>query len=205
MTFVARDPVQVRLTGTGGQGVITAGIILAEAALRDGLNVVQTQSYGPEARLGASKSEIIISRHKIAYPQVTVPDVLLCLSEDAFKKYFRERHDDTFVLLDSNVTDEPVEDGRRIFKLPIVATALRVGHKVVVNVVALAALNALTGLVSQAALKEAVLRRVPARFRELNEAAFAAGEELASTVQEAVSGKQYRPRAESSREPGTGG
>ncbi len=186
MTFVARDPVQVRLTGTGGQGVITAGIILAEAALADGRNVVQTQSYGPEARLGASKSEVIISSRKIAYPQVTVPDVLLCLSEDAYHKYFRERHPETFVLLDSNVTDDPVEDGRYIFKLPIVATALQVGHKVVVNVVALAALNALTGLVSQPTLKAAVLRRVPARFRDLNEAAFAAGEELATAVREAM-------------------
>lgn len=186
MTFVARDPVRVRLTGTGGQGVITAGLILAEAALMEGRNVVQIQSYGPEARLGASKSEVIISTRKIADPQVMVPDVLLCLSEDAFNKYFHERHDDTFILLDSSVTDEPVEDGRHIFKLPIVATALEVGHKVVVNVVALAALNALTGLVSQAALKEAVLRRVPARFRALNEAAFAAGERLAATVREVI-------------------
>jgi 2-oxoglutarate ferredoxin oxidoreductase subunit gamma len=204
MTFVARDPVQVRLTGTGGQGVITAGIILAEAALMDGRNVVQTQSYGPEARLGASKSEVIISTRKIAYPQVTVPDVLLCLSEDAFNKYFRERHDDTIVLLDSAVTDEPVEDGRRIFKLPIVATALQVGPRVVVNVVALAALNALTGLVSQAALKAAVLRRVPVRLREPNEAAFAAGERLAVTAQEAIPrGRSHRPAVNSN--PAQGG
>src|SRR5271167_4302633 len=96
------DPVQVRFSGAGGQGLITAGIILAEAAMLDGLNVVQTQTYGPEARLGSSRAEVIISKTMIAYPEVTVPDVLLCMSTEAAKKFLPKVHAETLVVLDSN-------------------------------------------------------------------------------------------------------
>jgi len=99
--MILTDPIQIRLTGAGGQGLITAGIILADAALLDGRNVIQTQTYGPEARLGSSKSEVIISRRAIAYPQVRVPDVLLVLSEDAAKRYLSAVHENTLIIIDS--------------------------------------------------------------------------------------------------------
>jgi len=179
MKALKKDPLQVRLSGSGGQGLITAGVILAEAALLDGMNVVQTQSYGPEARLGASRSEVIISRRRIAYPQVTQPDVLLCLSQDAFEKYLPQINSDTVVIIDStNVDPKSLPEGIAIHPLPITETADQVGSKVVANVVALGAMNALLGLVSRASLKEAVVKRVPQRFRELNEKALAAGEAL---------------------------
>ncbi|HWA84234.1 MAG TPA: 2-oxoacid:acceptor oxidoreductase family protein, partial [Fimbriimonadaceae bacterium] len=95
------QPIQIRLTGAGGQGLITAGVILAEAAVLDGRYVVQTQSYGPEARLGSSKAEVIISDDPIANPQVKTPDVLICLSEESVAKYGGECHSDTLVVLDS--------------------------------------------------------------------------------------------------------
>ncbi len=173
---IEKDPVQIRLSGAGGQGLITAGVILAEAALLDGKNVVQTQSYGPEARLGASKSEVIISTQKIAYPQVTKPDLLLCLSQDAFEKYFPPTNSGVVVILDSSTIE--CEASRLIYKLPITETAIKVGSKVVANVVALGAMNALAGLVSRRSLREAVLKRVPERFRALNEQALEAGEKL---------------------------
>ena len=74
---------EIRLSGSGGQGIITAGIILAEAALYDGLNALQSQSYGPEARGGSSKAEVIISEHEINYPKVTSPDILVSLTQDS--------------------------------------------------------------------------------------------------------------------------
>ncbi len=175
---IEKDPVQIRLSGAGGQGLITAGVILAEAALLDGKNVVQTQSYGPEARLGASKSEVIISAKKIAYPQVTKPDLLLCLSQDAFEKYFPQTNSDTVVILDSSNIECEAPAGGFVYKFPITETAVKVGSKVAANVVALGVMNALVGLVSAKSLREAVLKRVPERFRALNERALEAGEKL---------------------------
>lgn len=173
-----KDPVQIRLSGAGGQGLITAGIILAEAALLDGKNVVQTQSYGPEARLGASKAEVILSSKKIAYPQVTKPDLLLCLSQDAFEKYFPQSGSDALVIIDSTSVECEAPAGRLIYEFPITETAVKVGSKVVANVVALGVMNALTGLVTPTSLRMAVSKRVPERFRALNEQALEAGEKL---------------------------
>ena len=78
---------QIVLTGTGGQGLILAGIILAEAAVLDGKQAIQTQSYGPEARGGASRAEVLISDEAIDYPKVLKADTLLAMSQEAFNKY----------------------------------------------------------------------------------------------------------------------
>ena len=78
---------EIRLSGSGGQGIILAGIVLAEAALHEDKNAVQSQSYGPEARGGASKSEVIISSEAIDYPKVTAPDIVLALTTESYKKY----------------------------------------------------------------------------------------------------------------------
>lgn len=166
---------QIQLTGAGGQGLVLAGIILAEAAMRDGNNVAVAQSYGPEARLGASKAEVIISTEKIAYPQVTRPDILLCLSQDAFDRYFCPQ---ALVVVDT--THVRVPDGNTVYKLPLVrAAAEQVGTTVVANVVALGALNALAQLVSWESLHQAVERRTPAKFREQNIRALEVGRHLA--------------------------
>jgi 2-oxoglutarate ferredoxin oxidoreductase subunit gamma len=79
--------VEFRLSGSGGQGLLLAGIVLADAAIQDGKNAVQTQSYGPEARGGASKSEVVISDGEIDYPKATAPDFLLALTTDAYRNY----------------------------------------------------------------------------------------------------------------------
>lgn len=173
-----KDPVQIRLSGSGGQGLITAGVILAEAALLDGKNVVQTQSYGPEARLGASKSDVIISKEKIAYPQIMKPDILLCLSQDSFDKYFAQTNTDTMTIVDSDHVEYGAATDKRIYALPITKRAIAVGSKVVANVVALGAMNVLAGLVDAKSLRAAVVKRVPERFRALNERALEAGEKL---------------------------
>lgn len=177
-----KDPVQIRLSGAGGQGLITAGVILAEAAMLDGRNVVQTQTYGPEARLGSSRAEVIISRGTIAYPEVTVPDVLICLSEEAAGKFASKAAKETLVILDSTNVGEDVLSAGRVVRLAITQTAERVGSRVVANAVALGALNALTGVVSRESLARAIRARVPARFAELNERALEAGEALAEGV-----------------------
>lgn len=180
------DPIQVRLSGAGGQGLITAGVILAEAALLDGKNVVQTQTYGPEARLGSSKAEVIISASTIAYPQVTIPDILLCLSLESARKYMSLVHPETLVVLDSTSIGAEVTGRGRIVRMPITATALTAGGKMVANTVALGALNRLAALVSPESLRRAVAARVPERFRTLNAAAIEAGERLAAAMESPV-------------------
>lgn len=171
-------PIQVRFSGAGGQGLITAGIILAEAAMLDGRNVVQTQTYGPEARLGSSKAEVIIADGVIAYPEVTVPDVLLCLSDEAARKYTSKVRPETLVILDSTFIPEGLACAGRVLRLPITSTAVALGSKVVANIVALAAVNAILPIVSDHALLQAIRARVPAKFRALNEKAAEAGAAL---------------------------
>jgi 2-oxoglutarate ferredoxin oxidoreductase subunit gamma len=177
-----KTTVQIRLSGAGGQGLITAGVILAEAAMLDGRNVVQTQTYGPEARLGSSRSEVIISSGVIAYPEVTVPDVLVCLSAEAARKFAQRVGPDTIVLFDSTNIPLDVSSPGKIVRAPITQTAIQVGTKVVANTVALGVLNAVASLVSHDALAQAIAERVPPRFRELNGRALAAGEALATAA-----------------------
>jgi len=176
------DPVQVRFSGAGGQGLITAGVILAEAAMIDGRNVVQTQTYGPEARLGSSKSEVIISRGVIAYPEVVVPDVVLCMSIEAAKKYGSKVGPHTLVIFDSTHVDADIPGGGRCVRVPITQAAVTAGSKVVANTVALSVLNTLLPVVSRESLLQAITARVPQRFRDLNVRAAEAGEQLAASV-----------------------
>jgi len=174
---------QIQLSGAGGQGLVLAGVILAEAAMRDGKNVAVAQSYGPEARLGASKAEVIISTEKIAYPQVTKPDILLCLSQDAFDKYFAAADEHTLVLVDSTYVQAPPVERDNIYKLPFVHSAIEhIGNKLVANIVALGALNVLAGLASWESLQKAVEQRTPAKFREQNVRALEVGRQLAQNT-----------------------
>ncbi|MTI67795.1 MAG: 2-oxoacid:ferredoxin oxidoreductase subunit gamma [Firmicutes bacterium] len=166
---------EIRLSGSGGQGLILAGIILAEAALLDGKNAVQSQSYGPEARGGASKAEVIISENDINYPKVQKCDILLSLTEKACNKYLETLKTGGVLILDSSV-DTPKRDDIKVFKLPIINTATeKLGKVMVSNIVALGALNGITDIVSAESLKKAVLSRVPRGTEDLNEKAFNEG------------------------------
>lgn len=181
-----RDSLQIRLSGAGGQGLITAGVILAEAALRDGKEVVQTQMYGPSARLGASRSEVIISDHEIAYPEVTDLDLLLCMSQEALKKYVPQANADTRILVDASTVEvgsTKYERSERIREIPITEVAQELGNKVVANVVALGVLNVTEQIVDPESLRAAVQTRVPDRFQALNEKALDKGQELAPNVE----------------------
>jgi 2-oxoglutarate ferredoxin oxidoreductase subunit gamma len=169
------DRFEVRLAGEGGQGMITAGVILAEAAaVHDGLNAVQTQSYGPEARGGASRSEVIIARRAIDYPKVTAADLLLCMSQTACDKFYEQVKDEGIIVVDStNVSRIP---SHRAVAVPISRIARETtGRTVTASIVALGLLTGLAGMVSRKALEEAVAQRVPAGTEEMNLQALAAG------------------------------
>jgi 2-oxoglutarate ferredoxin oxidoreductase subunit gamma len=168
-----------RFSGTGGQGLITAGIILAEAAILDGKETIQSQSYGPEARGGSSKAEVIISDDKIYFGRVTCPDVLLAMSQEAADKYSSDCGSGSIVVTDTLfVQDVPGTCKERI-DLPITHTAVGTcGKSLFANIVALGAIVALTHCVSEEAIEKAVLNRVPKGTEEANKKALQAGKNL---------------------------
>jgi 2-oxoglutarate ferredoxin oxidoreductase subunit gamma len=167
----------VRIAGRGGQGVMLAGFLLAQAAMTDGLNVVQTQSYGPEARLGAAKSDVIVSPDEIAYPEVVAPDVFLCLSHDAFVAYSHSVGPEALSIIDQRAVHGLEGDGAAV--LPLTDTARECGAILAANIVGLGALVGLAGLVSEQALRQALAGRVAPDSLELNTRAFTAGLRLA--------------------------
>lgn len=165
---------EIRLSGSGGQGLILAGIILAEAAaVYDGKKVVQTQSYGPEARGGASRAEVIVSNQEIDYPKVTCPNLLLSLTQESFDKYAGDLAKDAIIILDEEIT---AEADSRIIRRPILKTAKEdLGRILVANIVSLGICVAVSGVVSKEAIERAVLSRVPKGTEELNQKALQCG------------------------------
>ena len=171
---------QLRLSGTGGQGLILAGIILAEAALLDGKLAIQSQSYGQEARGGSSKSEVMISDQAIHFPKITSPDVVLAMSQEACKKYTVDTHAGTILITDTMMVKEvPDKAFKGVYELPITHTAKEeLGRSLFANIVALGALVKITGVVSVESLTKAVLSRVPKGTEEVNEKAIRLGIDL---------------------------
>ena len=170
---------ELQLAGEGGQGLILAGIILAEAAaIYEGRNAAQTQSYGPEARGGASKSEVVISDEEIDYPKVVEADLLLAMNQEACDKYFYELKKDGMLVVDSvHVQRVPTT---RAYRVPITQIAEEAtGKRITANVVALGVIVGLTGVVSQPAIEQAVTARAPKGTEELNLKALHAGIEAA--------------------------
>ncbi|MGQ9525072.1 MAG: 2-oxoacid:acceptor oxidoreductase family protein [Armatimonadota bacterium] len=180
-TFGGR--IEIRLAGSGGQGILLAGLVLAEAAaIYDGKNAVQTQSYGPESRGGASRSEIVISDAEIDYPKVTRPDFVLLMTPEAASAYGTDVKPEGIVLVDSprvSCQNCPA----RVVEIPITRLAVEVtGRPLTANIVAVGAIATLTKVASTEAVEKAVLSRVPRGTEELNLRALRAGIEAAHGV-----------------------
>jgi 2-oxoglutarate ferredoxin oxidoreductase subunit gamma len=167
---------EILLSGSGGQGLILAGQILAEAVVRDGKNTVQTQSYGPEARGGASKAEVIISNEEIDYPKVTKPDILLVMSQEALNRYAGQLNPGGTLIVDSTYILDPLPTENKVISAPYSRIAKEsLGKEMVANVVALGALVALTGVVTLESLKSALMSRIPPGTEALNNKALELG------------------------------
>jgi 2-oxoglutarate ferredoxin oxidoreductase subunit gamma len=178
------ERLEIRLAGSGGQGLIMAGMILAEAVgIHEGKFVTQTQSYGPEARGGASKSEVVISDQEIDYPPAVKPDILLCMNQTACDTYIFDVKPGGTLIVDSSLVHHLPTT--RAIGLPFTKIAREeVGREMMANIVALAALSALTGVVSPQSLEAAVLARVPKGTEALNRQALEAGIKLAEEYME---------------------
>ena len=161
---------EVRLTGFGGQGVVLAGVILARAAMYDGKEVAQNQSFGPEARGGACQSGVVISDEPILYPYVDEPDILVAMSQEALDKHTDSLKEGGTLILDSDmITRIPEKSGIKISKVAATSTATeKLGKGILANIIMLGALSSLTGIVSKKAMNRAVKESVPKGTEEIN-------------------------------------
>jgi 2-oxoglutarate ferredoxin oxidoreductase subunit gamma len=174
------ERVRLVFSGSGGQGVITAAIILAEAAtLYEGLNAVQSQTYGPEARGGATRSDVIISDSSINYPKVIDPNVLVCLTQAAYNKFSGIIRPGGLLLVDAHyVTIERKVDAMQR-EVPMYDTVMsEIGKPIVFNICMLGTLVGLTDIVSPKSVMQVVKTRIPEGFLELNQKAFDIGLKL---------------------------
>ena len=149
-----RNREELRLVGSGGQGVILASVILAEAAILAGKNAAQSQSYGPEARGGACAAQAVISNGDLGFPKVRVPSFLMALTEQSLEKYGKNLPEDCVILVDSSLEIPEWLAARKYYQAPILQAAIeQVGKPQTANIVAVAVINKLLDIVPPEVLK----------------------------------------------------
>ncbi len=167
-------------SGSGGQGVITAAIILAEAAvIYEGMNATQSQSYGAAARGGATRSDIILSNDDIDFPGVTQPNILVCLTQEAYNSFSPIIRPGGTLLTDSRFVQQERKVDAKQLELPMYEQVIEhIGKPIVFNICVLGALVGLTGLIKPGSLLSAIKDRVPRDFIDMNTKAFEIGIEM---------------------------
>ena len=167
---------EIRVAGFGGQGVVTIGRVLGSAfTIYEGVNSVNTRSYGPESRGGACRSEVVVSRGEIHYPSVRKADVLVTLSQTALDKYIADLKEDGILLIDPNSVKD-VPEKFHYYEVPAMELAQALGNIKFQNSVVLGALAALLeAMIKKESLKSAIAENVPPKTIEKNIEAFEAG------------------------------
>jgi len=176
--------VEIRFAGFGGQGIIKSGIITASAAcIHGGKNAVQTQSYGPESRGGACKSEVVISEEEIDFPKVVEPDVLIVMSQHAYNEYAENVKPGGAIIMDPDmIPHEKDLKSVKVFRVPATKIAEELGRKIVANIVMLGVFVAITSILDKNAFKESIKANVPKGTEELNLTAFERGYEYGKNL-----------------------
>ena len=162
---------EIRFSGFGGQGIITAGYILGKAAaLHDRRYVTLIKSYGPESRGGASSAQVIISDEEINYPRITKPELLVAMSQEAYAKYIEELASGGLLIIDKDLVElKHPRDDIRVQAIPATRIAESdLGRRIVANIVMLGYAAANTDVVSLEGIREAVLSSIPKGTEELN-------------------------------------
>jgi 2-oxoglutarate ferredoxin oxidoreductase subunit gamma len=168
---------RIVFSGSGGQGVITASIILAEAAVMyEGMNAVQTQTYGPEARGGATRADVVISNKSIHYPKVINPHILVCLTQESYNKFSDIVRPGGLLVTDTHyVKQERVVDARQVQLGMYEAVMEEIGRPIVLNICMLGALIGLTQVVKAESILKALEEKVDPKFMVFNEKALELG------------------------------
>jgi 2-oxoglutarate ferredoxin oxidoreductase subunit gamma len=172
--------IEIRISGLGGQGIVLAGQILGRAAVYNGKNAVQTQSYGAEARGSSAKSEVIISDGKIGFPEVRSCDVLVAMSQEAMEENIKDLKDDGILIVDSSATGNIPDAKAKIFKVPAMQTAEKTVGRLYANMVMLGAFTRITRAVNEEAMEKAIKDTFPQKALDQNIEAFRIGSQLAS-------------------------
>lgn len=167
---------QIILGGTGGQGIILAGIVLADAAVFDERFVVQSQNYGPESRGGASRADVIISDCEIYYPKVIKADIFLALSQEAFNKYIRYLHGDSCCIVDSSIDTGDLKTFKRYNIIEYTYNVLK--KPMAVNMLSLGIINGLNEAVTEDSITRSINKNVPKGTLEVNLSAYRKGYEM---------------------------
>jgi 2-oxoglutarate ferredoxin oxidoreductase subunit gamma len=169
-------------SGSGGQGVVTAAIILAEAAvIFEGLNAVQSQKYGAEPRGGATRSDVVIADSSIHYPKVIQPNILVCLSQDSYNKYYPIIRPGGLLLTDSRFVKTQRKVDAQQKEIAMYQTVMeKIGKPIVFNILMLGALIGLREVVKPDSIMKVLENRIPAEFLEMNRKALELGLALAA-------------------------
>ena len=175
---------RIVFSGSGGQGVITAAILLAEAAvIEEGLNAVQTQVYGAAARGGATRSDVIVAEEEIFFPKVIQPNVLVCLTQEAYNKFYPIIRPGGLLLTDPRYVQTERKVDARQRELEMFRTVMdRIGKPIVFNICMLGAIITLTGLIKPESIMKMLERRLPSAFIDMNRQALEIGIELAAAA-----------------------
>ena len=171
--------IELRISGFGGQGVVLAGEILGRAAAYEGKYVVQTQSYGAEARGSTAKSEVIISDSKIGFPKVRQCDILVTMSQNALETHLEHLKENGVLIVDKDKILHLPETKAKVFKIPATKTAAKLlKSRLYANAIMLGALSKITGIVKEKAVEKAITDSVPEDAREANIRGFRKGFKL---------------------------
>jgi len=171
---------EIRIAGTGGMGVVLAGVIVGHAAVvHAGLNAVQSQSYGSEARGTAAKSEVIISDGQIKYPKVRGSDYFVVMSQKALELYIDDSKKGSVVIADPDLVDfSSITEQYEVVPIQAIKTADEIGLRLAANMVMLGALAKKSRIFSIEALERAVADMVPKKYLDKNVEALRAGVDL---------------------------
>ncbi len=168
---------EIRLSGSGGQGLVLSSIIFGEAATAQGYHVAQSQSYGPEARGGTSRAEVIISSSMIDYPLVQEADILLALTEEAYNKYCYAVKEKGIVILDASIEGKLYRS--RVYSLPILETAREyLQSPISANMICLGVLSVMDIPVKPELISQSLQSRVPPQTKDINLKAFQLGQSM---------------------------
>ncbi|MBI4187336.1 MAG: 2-oxoacid:acceptor oxidoreductase family protein [Chloroflexi bacterium] len=170
------DKFEIRICGFGGQGVILAGFILGQAAaIFKGQDAVFIQDYGPEARGGACRADVVISDQRVLYPYITNPSLLIVMSQVAYDKFSSQSDNDTLLIVDEDLVEVGAARWKRVLSIPATRMAEELGRVAVANIVMLGFVTAVTRVVSVEEMKQSVQASVPKGTEELNMRAFESG------------------------------
>ncbi len=180
MRFKEQEKIEIRFSGAGGQGLVFASIILAEALMMDGYNIITGESHGVEARGGVSSAEIIASKKEIFDLSVTLPDILVAISQQAYDKYGKKIKKDCLVILDSSlIKSESIPDSENVRVFPFTRIVREeLGTTLPTNICFLGTLVGISKIVCMDSIRKAILSRVPKSGRSINLKAFELGYSL---------------------------